>query len=95
MLKNFIISFFKINYFFLDGNIVSRLFTKSCLFQPYYRSGGNTILWSHLSLGIDAHKLISSPEKRFILYEASGHSPMNGEGEAFAADILDFVNTYK
>jgi pimeloyl-ACP methyl ester carboxylesterase len=46
-------------------------------------------------LGIDAHKLISSPEKRFILYEASGHSPMNGEGEAFAADILDFVNTYK
>jgi pimeloyl-ACP methyl ester carboxylesterase len=46
-------------------------------------------------LGVDAHRLISSPEKRFILYESSGHSPMNGEGASFAEDILDFVNTYK
>jgi pimeloyl-ACP methyl ester carboxylesterase len=42
-------------------------------------------------LGIDAVNLVSSTDKEYIEYEFSGHSPMNGEGKAFAAAILEFV----
>ncbi|MBO6518127.1 MAG: alpha/beta hydrolase, partial [Bacteroidia bacterium] len=35
-------------------------------------------------LGIDAADLVSSTDKQLIIYDASGHSPMNGEGPAFA-----------
>jgi pimeloyl-ACP methyl ester carboxylesterase len=46
-------------------------------------------------LGIDAANLVSSTDKEYIEYEFSGHSPMNGEGKAFAADIIEFVNRNK
>lgn len=42
-------------------------------------------------LGEDADRLI--PDSELVIYESSGHSPMDSEPEAFAQDILDFVET--
>ncbi len=42
-------------------------------------------------LGLDAVNGVSSAKKELIIYEHSGHSPMNGEGKEFASDILEFI----
>lgn len=46
-------------------------------------------------LGKDAERLVSSTDTEFIQYDFSGHSPMNGEGIAFANDILEFIHRNK
>lgn len=45
-------------------------------------------------LGLDAERLIGSSDKELIIYEFSDHSPMNGEGAAYAADILRFIKAH-
>jgi len=45
-------------------------------------------------LGYDAEKLIGTTDKELVMYEFSDHSPMNGEGMAYAADILRFINDH-
>lgn len=45
-------------------------------------------------LGYDAERLIGSTDKELVMYQFSDHSPMNGEGEAYAADILRFINNH-
>ncbi len=45
-------------------------------------------------LGYDAEALIGTTDKELVMYEFSDHSPMNGEGEAYAADILRFIKNH-
>ncbi|MFT5724746.1 MAG: pimeloyl-ACP methyl ester carboxylesterase [Bacteroidia bacterium] len=45
-------------------------------------------------LGYDAEALIGTTDKELIIYEFSDHSPMNGEGAVYAADILRFINNH-
>jgi pimeloyl-ACP methyl ester carboxylesterase len=45
-------------------------------------------------LGYDAEKLIGTSDKELVMYEFSDHSPMNGEGAAYAQDILRFIKDH-
>lgn len=48
-----------------------------------------------LELGYEAYNKIGSTDKELIIYEQSGHSPMNNEADKFAQDIINFVEKYK
>lgn len=45
-------------------------------------------------LGIDGKALAGTPDKELVIYESSGHSPMNAEPEQFSSDILRFIEKY-
>ncbi len=47
------------------------------------------------ALGESALNQISSTEKSLIMFDFSGHSPMNSEAEKFAQSIIDFVERTK
>jgi len=47
------------------------------------------------ALGESALSQISSTEKSLIMFDHSGHSPMNSEAEKFAQSIIDFVERTK
>lgn len=59
------------------------------------------ILWGRydlvvpVELGIQAFNLIGTTQKELVIYEQSGHSPMVTEPDAFAQDIITFINTYR
>lgn len=46
-------------------------------------------------LGVSAYNTISSKFKEFVLFEKSGHSPMNNEWELYTNTIADFIEKHK
>lgn len=46
-------------------------------------------------LGQSAFDRVSSTDKKLVLFEHSGHSPMDNEPEAFADEMITFVNGHK
>lgn len=47
------------------------------------------------TLGYDAYNLIGSSQKTLVIFDESGHSPMDNEWEKFANEVKGFVETYK
>lgn len=47
------------------------------------------------ALGESALERVSSQDKRLVIFETSGHSPMDSEPEAFSAAIISFVDQYR
>lgn len=48
-----------------------------------------------LQLGVDAFNEVSSTDKKLVIFERSGHSPMINEPEKFSIEVLDFVERTK
>ncbi|MCF6241804.1 MAG: lysophospholipase, partial [Bacteroidales bacterium] len=44
------------------------------------------------TLGYDTYNKVSSTVKNFVIFEKSGHSPMNNEWRKFTDEILQFVD---
>ncbi|MCI5056616.1 MAG: alpha/beta hydrolase [Flavobacteriales bacterium] len=47
------------------------------------------------ALGEEAFSLVSSAEKELVIYEFSGHSPMNNEPDLVANDLIEFIDKHK
>jgi pimeloyl-ACP methyl ester carboxylesterase len=45
--------------------------------------------------GYDAFDKVSTDEKRMVVFESSGHSPMINETNRFLEELIDFVETYQ
>lgn len=43
------------------------------------------------ALGLDAYEKVSSVQKKLVIFEFSGHSPMSNEPERFCKEVLDFI----
>jgi pimeloyl-ACP methyl ester carboxylesterase len=48
-----------------------------------------------LTLGRDAFNKVSSTEKEIVIFEKSGHSPMDNEPDLFADALINFVEKHK
>ena len=46
-------------------------------------------------LGLDAFAAVNTTDKKFVLFEESGHSPMDNEPAKFVAEVVEFVEQYK
>jgi len=46
-------------------------------------------------LGVDAFNEVSTAFKKIVIFNQSGHSPMNHEPELYVTEIADFVNQHK
>jgi len=46
-------------------------------------------------LGESAYDRVSSPDKKLVIFDHSGHSPMDNEPEPFANEVIQFVNSHK
>ncbi|MEM6801238.1 MAG: alpha/beta hydrolase [Bacteroidota bacterium] len=61
------------------------------------------LLWGKLdfivppSLGEEMLEKLGTPEERksLIIYENSGHSPMDGDAEDFVQDVIEFIELYR
>ncbi len=47
------------------------------------------------ALGVSAHKLVSTTEKKLVIFEESGHSPMDSEPILFSNEFKAFIELYK
>jgi len=47
------------------------------------------------ALGESAFEEVNTEEKRLVIYEKSGHSPMSNEAIQFTEDVKDFIERYK
>jgi len=47
------------------------------------------------SLGVDAHREVSSTDKELIIFAKSGHSPMDNEWEAYNTAMIQFIERNK
>jgi len=47
------------------------------------------------ALGQSAFNLVNTTQKEIVIFEHSGHSPMNNEAELFVKEVVDFVELYK
>lgn len=45
-------------------------------------------------LGVDAFNKVNTTDKRLVIFQESGHSPMVNEPELFAQEIIDFVGKF-
>lgn len=43
-------------------------------------------------LGEDAYNLVSSADKELVIFEQSGHSPMDNEPDLFVEEVVDFID---
>lgn len=48
-----------------------------------------------LALGIEAFDNLGSADKEIVVFEKSGHGPMNTEPELFAEKVIEFINGHK
>ncbi len=46
-------------------------------------------------LGVDAYNEVSSAQKKLVIFESSGHSPMDNEWEKFTQEVIEFVDLVK
>lgn len=46
-------------------------------------------------LGIDAHREVNTTEKKLVIFQKSGHSPMDNEADLFIQEFGSFVMQYK
>jgi pimeloyl-ACP methyl ester carboxylesterase len=46
-------------------------------------------------LGIDAYNLIGTPNKELVMFNHSGHSPMDNEAKAYSNAMIDFIEQYR
>ncbi len=46
-------------------------------------------------LGVDAYNEVSSQQKKLVIFESSGHSPMDNEWEKFTQEVIEFVDLVK
>lgn len=46
-------------------------------------------------MGEDAYDNLGSDEKKFVLFERSGHSPMDNEADKFANEVIGFLDSNK
>ncbi len=46
-------------------------------------------------LGIDAFNNVNTTDKRIVIFNNSGHSPMDNEPKQFVSEIVNFIETYK
>lgn len=91
----------------LSGNITNQTLNDNGLNSATYTNDlykitiPSLILWGKYdfvvppSLGYEAMQLISSTEKELVIFENSGHSPMDTESEAFVTAVKTFVNKHK
>jgi pimeloyl-ACP methyl ester carboxylesterase len=88
---------------FLTGNVTSSMLLDEVEMAAYTDSLDqitipSLFLWGKCdfvvppALGFDAFNRVSSADKEIVIYNRSGHSPMAYEGEAYASDIIEFVN---
>lgn len=93
------------------STVLSNLFTSNAIFGETEntsltdRLGEITVpvllLWGKYdfvvppALGESALERVSSQDKSLIIFETSGHSPMDNEPEAFSAAIISFVDQYR
>ena len=47
------------------------------------------------ALGQSAFNLVNTTSKEIVIFEHSGHSPMNNEPVLFVQEVCDFVELYK
>ena len=47
------------------------------------------------ALGVSAYNLVNTKEKKIVIFEKSGHSPMSNEPELFVSEFKEFVELYK
>lgn len=47
------------------------------------------------ALGVSAYNRVNTEEKELVIFEHSGHSPMNSEPLLFVEEVRDFVEQYK
>ena len=47
------------------------------------------------TLGHDAYNRVSSADKKIIIFEKSGHSPMLNQADEFVEAVSGFVETHK
>lgn len=47
------------------------------------------------AMGVSAYNLVNTTDKKLIIFENSGHGPMDNEGELFVEEVKEFINTYK
>ena len=47
------------------------------------------------AMGESAYNLVNTTEKKLVIYESSGHSPMSSEGELLLEDVKAFIEQYK
>lgn len=47
------------------------------------------------ALGVSAYSLVNTTEKKLVIFEASGHSPMDSEPILFSNEFKSFIELYK
>lgn len=47
------------------------------------------------ALGVSAHNLVNTTEKKIVIFENSGHGTMDNEGELFVQEVKEFVELYR
>lgn len=47
------------------------------------------------ALGEDAYELVNTSEKKLVIFENSGHSPMSNEPLLFTQEVKEFIELYK
>lgn len=54
-----------------------------------------TIELCYRTLGESAFEHVNTTEKELVLFEHSGHSPMDTESDLFVEEVLEFVVAYR
>lgn len=47
------------------------------------------------ALGVSAYNLVNTTSKELVIFEYSGHSPMDNEPVLFVQEVIDFIELYK
>ncbi len=89
-------------YYTAEGkNFLRSLEPVSFTDQLYKINIPSLLIWGQydftvpVGLGISALNRISAPYKRLVMMPHSGHTPMNGDTDLFAATVIDFVEAVK
>ncbi len=92
---------------YVSGNLTANeLFNTHNLFRKQFNDFEKIriptlLLWGRFdfvvppALGEQAFELIGTEEKRLVIFERSGHSPMSNEGNQFANEVISFIEEYK
>jgi len=90
---------------FISGNVTSNLLFEEV--EAYSATDmlstiniPTLVLWGKYdfvvppALGYDTYNKISSTHKKLVIFEESGHSPMDTEADKFVIEVLDFVEAH-
>ncbi len=87
-------------FYLLNNNFYNEIETTSYTGELYKIELPTLLLWGEYDfivppeLGFSAYRTISSSDKKMIVFQKSGHSPINNQPKEFVDEIIQFVEQH-